>query len=383
MAASVNILHIFRAPVGGLFRHVRDLAAAQARLGHAVGLVCDAAGDRLTQQRLDDLAPHCTLGIHRLPMRRDLSPLDARSIGMIRHLARRLGVDVLHGHGAKGGAFARLAAPRASGCHAFYTPHGGSLHYDPRRAKGRIYMALERRMARRTAGIIFESRFAADTYMRNVGPTSTPVRVIHNGLSAADFECVRQADDAADVVFVGELRLLKGVDVLLEALARVPAATAVIVGDGPDAARFRAQALNLGLGGRVRFTGALPARNAFALGRILVVPSRAESLPYVVLEGAAAGLPVIATDVGGIPEIFAGTATSLVAPGDAAALESALRTALAEPEALQAAAHRLRSRVEDHFSADVMTRGVLGFYGVALQRSIGINPNQSLQQAVG
>ena len=77
-----------------------------------------------------------------------------------------------------------------------------------------------------------------------------------------------------------------------------------IVGDGPDRQRFETQAADLGLGGAVSFTGAMPARTAFARGRLLVVPSRAESLPYVVLEAAAAGMPMIATRVGGIPEIF-------------------------------------------------------------------------------
>ena len=64
----------------------------------------------------------------------------------------------------------------------------------------------------------------------------------------------------------------------------------------------------------------MPARQAFALARTVVLPSRAESLPYLVLEAAAAGMPLIATNVGGIPEIFAGEAERLVPPGDAAAL---------------------------------------------------------------
>ncbi len=94
--------------------------------------------------------------------------------------------------------------------------------------------------------------------------------------------------------------------------------TATIVGDGPDRAQFQREVAKQGLGEQVQFVGARPARQAFGLGRLLVVPSRAESLPYIVLEAAAAGVPMIASQVGGIPEIFGSDLGSLVAPGDPA-----------------------------------------------------------------
>ena len=100
--------------------------------------------------------------------------------------------------------------------------------------------------------------------------------------------------------------------------------TATIVGEGPDRAAFEAAVTQRGLGDAVTFVGAMPARAAFALGRLLVVPSRAESLPYIVLEAAAAGLPMVATRVGGIPEIFGADAGELVPPADAAALARAI-----------------------------------------------------------
>ena len=78
------------------------------------------------------------------------------------------------------------------------------------------------------------------------------------------------------------------------------------------------------LGASVRFAGAMPARAAFALGRLMVAPSRAESLPYIILETAAAAVPLITTNVGGIPEVFGPQAGRLVAPGDAAALAAAI-----------------------------------------------------------
>jgi glycosyltransferase involved in cell wall biosynthesis len=158
--------------------------------------------------------------------------------------------------------------------------------------------------------------------------------------------------------------------VLLDAIAALARegrrVSATIVGDGPDAAQFRQQAERLGLAGAVRFPGAMPARAAFPLGRLMVAPSRAESLPYIILETAAAAVPLITTRVGGIPEVFGPQSGRLVPPGDAAALAGALRSALADPAALRNETLTLRERVQAEFSADVMTEGVLAAYREAI-----------------
>lgn len=370
-----RIIHCLRAPVGGLFRHVRDLARAQADRGHLVGVVCDAtARDSLTAARLEALRPSLALGLETIAMSRDLGIADVSATRRVRAFAAAKSAHILHGHGAKGGAYARLAAHSLAKAgpapRAFYTPHGGSLHYSPRSLKGMAYMAAERYLARMTAGIIFESGYSARVFAANVG-ADCPARVVHNGLTAPELEPVVTALDAADVVFIGELRHLKGVDILLAALARLRntrPVTALIVGAGPDAAAFRAQASSLGLDPCVRFADAMPAREAFRLGRMLVVPSRAESLPYIVLEGAAARLPVVATHVGGVPEIVSETDTGLVPPGDAGALAAAMAEILDDPKAAARRADRLAGVIASRFSVGAMTDGVLAFYEEALAR---------------
>ena len=112
----------------------------------------------------------------------------------------------------------------------------------------------------------------------------------------------------------------------------------------------------------------MPARQAFARGRLMVAPSRAESLPYIVLEAAAAAVPLITTDVGGIPEVFGPQSARLVPPGDAAALAEAIRAALADPAALRNETLTLRARVQAEFSADVMTDAVLAAYAEAIAK---------------
>lgn len=378
MPSAILILHVLRAPVGGLFRHVGDLSRAQTAAGHRVGIVCcSEASDRLTEARLADLAAELKLGVHRVAMAREIDLRDLTATRATRALAKRLDVDVLHGHGAKGGAYARLAAAtlkrQGQSVIALYTPHGGSLHYAPSSLKGRIFMGLERHLAGKTDGIIFESAYSARIYARNVvGENAVTSRIIPNGVGPDEFVPVLPAADAADFVFVGELRQLKGVDLLLEALAglaRQRPATAVIVGDGPDAAMFRAQAAELGIADLVRFPGAMPARQAFALGRSLVMPSRAESFPYIVLEAGAAGLPMIATSVGGIPEIVAGTNVPLVPPEDADQLRQAMQRHLDDRASVQNEALELQRCIGERFTIEAMARGVNEFYAALTNSS--------------
>ncbi len=375
MPSTYRILHVLRAPVGGLFRHVVDLSRAQAECGHDVGILADAeGGNALTEKTFKDLAPQLTLGIHRIPISRYAGLSDLAAMRRARQLVDQLDIDIVHGHGAKGGAYARLVGtsfrPRDRRPKRFYTPHGGSLHYRPDTLSGQIYLRLEQALSRLSDGFIFESDFARRTYQRLIGQPNAKSRVIPNGLQSSEFTSHQPHKDAADFLFVGELRDLKGVDVLLRAfhqLSRRPIHNdrppkAVIVGDGPDAARFKALANELGLHGRVHFAGVLPASAAFPLGKILVMPSRAESLPYIALECAAASMPLIATHVGGLPEIIDGTDTTLVPADDVSALSEAMYVALRDGKTAHARATRLQAAVKKRFTVSTMVNDVLGFY---------------------
>jgi glycosyltransferase involved in cell wall biosynthesis len=379
VAERLRIIHCFRAPVGGLFRHVLDLSGEQAARGHDVGYIIDSTvADPLTEDRLAKAAGHLTLGITRVPMGRLPGPRDLATSRAVRDSVRDRRANVLHGHGAKGGAYARLAARelRLDGRNvaAFYTPHGGSLHYPLSTPQGLLYTAIEKFLARYTDGLIFESDFIRRVYDKRVGAGPVPERVIPNALQPGDFTPHKPNPDAADFLFIGELRHLKGVDVLLRALAGIAAVgpvrpvRAVIVGSGPDAPVFRAMASDLKLNGLVEFPGAMPAQAAFPLGRCLVVPSRAESMPYIVLEAAAAQMPLLATNVGGIPEIVNGTDTPLMPPGNVDVLAGAMQAFLDAPQEAQARARRLKTAVAERFTVAKAAGEVLAFYAERLGR---------------
>ena len=129
--ASLKIVHILRAPLGGLFRHVLDVAHGQSQRGHRVGLIVDSTtGGARAEAILAELAPSLELGLERTAIARELGPSDLPALRLISRRVKLLAPDVLHGHGAKGAALARLAlsAPHAI---RVYTPHGGSLVYRP------------------------------------------------------------------------------------------------------------------------------------------------------------------------------------------------------------------------------------------------------------
>jgi len=367
---SLKILHILRAPLGGLFRHVVDLVQGQSARGHRVGLFLDSTtGGARAEAALAELAPCLALGFERVAIPRELSPRDAYALRCVSRQIAALAPDVLHGHGAKGAALARLA-PRVGSAIRAYTPHGGSLVYCPGTLGGGFYRSLERLLNFRTELFLFESSYVANLFRDKIGAPRAMVRIVRNGVGAGEFEPVGSRPDATDIVCVGELRPVKAIDILIEALAILKSSgrvvTATIVGEGPEEVRLKAQAERLGVADAVSFVGYRPARDAFAMGRMLVIPSRAESLPYVVLEAAAAGMPIIATEVGGVPEIFGPQTSHLIPPDDVAALVAAISAALADPAQAHSVAEAVRARVRAEFSLGTMVEGGLAAYREAL-----------------
>ncbi|MFN7169177.1 MAG: glycosyltransferase family 4 protein [Pannonibacter sp.] len=368
----LRIIHCVRSPVGGTIRHIHDLAIAQAKAGHCVGVVCDSTtGSEFDVAILERIRPHLTLGITRFAIERHLTVKDLSGALALYRSVKALEPDVLHGHGAKGGAYVRIIGSllRLQGrdVQRIYCAHGGSLHYDPHRFEGRVYHLLERIQSRMTDGLVFVSEYERAAYETKVMRPQAPVRVVYNGLNESEFEPVRPREDARDFIYVGMLRDLKGPDLFIEAiynlgLRRAEPVTAYIIGEGPDRPRYERMIAELGLGERIAFLGALPARKAFEMGRALVVPSRAEAMPYIVLEAMAGEVPLIATRVGGIPEVFGRHAGRLVEPGDSHRLATAMDEMLDAPDLARALARDLRQAMADRFSATTMAGSITDLY---------------------
>ncbi len=302
--------------------------------------------------------------------------LSPRTLVRVTRLIRARGVVLVHSHGKGAGFYGRLAA-RCAGVAAVHTFHG--IHYAgyPRGVRA-AYLVLERAMLRRTHTVIHVSASQAETARALGLAPPERARTIVSGIDAARVESRLIPRERARAELgvtssgpvlgtVARFDPVKGLDILLDAVARLPGATLVLVGDGPEAAALRARARRLGLEGRVVFAGARPeAARWLAALDVYLSASRGEGLPLGLVEAMAAALPVVATRVAGhVDTVAHGETGTLVAVDDAAAIAAAAAGYLADPPRARAAGAAGRARARREFAADRMAAEVAEVYRCA------------------
>ena len=341
----MRVLHVAApAAFGGLEQVVSTLATAQTASGdevHVATLSADAGAVAFC-------APLAERGVatHLL----DVPPRDYwRQHSAIVALGRRLRPDVVHTHGYQADVVAGPAARRAESA-VVTTLHG----FTRGGWRNRCYEWLQRRLAHRCDAVVAVS----DAIAHELAATGVPgerLHVIPNVLPPSgprlDRGAVRQALGIAEerwvIGWAGRLSREKGLDVLLDALALDPhpGYDLVVMGDGPERDTLVAQAELLGIGDRVTWAGVVPgAERYFAGFDLLVLSSRTEGSPIVLLEAMAAGIPIVATAVGGVTELLSPTTAVLVAPDDPAALREAIAAAHDDPATARQRATRARER---------------------------------------
>ncbi len=359
----MKILHVFRSPVGGLFRHVRDLVRGQKAMGHSCGIVCDSvAGGPTAVNFLQSIEQYCDLGIERIPMPRQPHPKDIPNLRTIRNHAQKIGAQILHGHGAKGGLYARLASSKL-GLKSLYTPHRGSLHYNWLTPQGVAFLGTEKYLTYKGDGLVFVCDHERVEFEKKIGTSGRPFIVAYNGLWDEEFEDIEPNPDATDLLFIGEMRYIKGVDLLLKAIAIAAPKrklTLTLVGDGPDQNDFEKLAKQFGIDQQCHFAGRKPIREALKLARLVTLPSRGESFPYVVPEAAAAGAPLLASAVGGIPEIL--PPRMMLTSLEPEVIANQVLQRLESLPAVKKDALEFRETVRTKLSAQEMTRQICDFY---------------------
>ena len=287
------------------------------------------------------------------------SPFDPSAIGQLRSFLRFHEVDILVTHGYKSNVVGLLAT-RGSSVRQLPIVRGYTAE-DP---KVRLYEKLDRWVLRRFDRVLCVSE---GTKRRLAGYGIAPgrIEVMHNGVDCdrdvRPMDIIREFSlpaGARVLIAAGRLSPEKGHRFLVEAMARLgaldPAAYCLILGAGKEEEVLRAQARAAGLEGRLVFGGFRCDVPACRAGADLVVnPSLTEGLPNVILEAMAVGTPVVATKVGGVGELIEhGESGWLVPAGDAAALATAIREALADREEARRRGARARSRAVEQFSFD-------------------------------
>jgi L-malate glycosyltransferase len=349
----MKIMHV-AAPgtVGGLETVVQSLACGQRLAGHRVlvALVVEPG------QELNGLVSALQragvdLNVLRIPPR-----AYRQERRLIRALCRRFQPDVVHTHGCRSDVIDAGIA-RSLGVPVVTTVHGSSLLG----GITRLYEWLEFAMFPRFDAVVAVSRPLVRS-LRRFGVARERIHVIPNGwngrVPTADRATARAAlglpPDRFLVGWVGRLIPVKGADLFLHSLAQLSgvSVSASIVGEGPERARLEQLATALGLrhGEQVTFHGQIEdAARLFPAFDAFVLSSRSEGTPMVLAEAIAAGVPVIATAVGGVPDLLGTDGALLVPPEQPAALAQAIRSTALDPAAARERAGRARQRLETEF----------------------------------
>lgn len=316
------------------------------------------------------------IGIRHIPVRLGkFSGLQAA--GALATVLRENAVDILHTHGGIAGLYGRLAARKAGTPAIVHTVHGlHYLHYRNPAAK-RAFIALERRLSRSTDAVIFVSVADMERAARLRLALPPKARLIRNGVPPIPPERLR--DPAAVraelgavgkplVVAVSRLHRQKGVTYLLKAIpfvrAEIPDVRVVVAGGGPLADRLGAEVKALRVGDNAALLGErTDALDILAAADLFVLPSLWEGLPYVLVEAAALGKPIVATDIDGVREVIRNGATGvLVPPRDPGALAASILFLLKDRAFTSRLGEAARNEIPRQFSVERMISETASLY---------------------
>ena len=305
-----------------------------------------------------------------------ISPLrDWRAAGRIRELISQVRPDLLHTHSFKAGMLGRLAA-RTSGIPAMFTAHGWAFADGVSAARKAFAIPSEWLLARASAGIITVSEADYRLGLRYRIGRPPKMNKVLNGVEPLALPArARPVPSVPRVVMVARFDRPKEQSLLVRAMAAVEQPYELwLVGDGRLREAVEAEARTLGVGSRVRFLGT--CRNVpeiLAEADIFVLASRSEGLPMSILEAMRAGLPVVATNVGGVPEAVQSQVTGfLVARGDAAGLRRRIVDLLEQPALRARMGQAGRTRFEREFSSQVMVEGTRSVYERLIPEALAV-----------
>lgn len=343
----------------GVPQHVLDLVRSLDPARFSPALACPR------ESVLWDALAGSGVELHPISPARRPGPADLRTLLTLLRLVRRF--DVIHGHSAKAGFLARLAAAltgRRDRC--VFTPHGWSF-WSADGAAGRLYLALERLAAGWCRTIVTLSGDERDAGLaKGVGRTGL-YAVIPNGVDLARF-AAPPAPVPGRIVMVGRFAPPKRHDLVLQAFADVrrghPGAELWLVGDGEGRPAAERLAATLGVAEATRFLGVREdVPELLAQAACAVLASDYEGCPLAPIEAMAAGVPVVATGVGGVPEVVEHGVTGIVtAPGSAPALAEALAGVLGDPAGAAQMGAAGRARAQARFSRERMAAATAAIY---------------------
>jgi glycosyltransferase involved in cell wall biosynthesis len=304
-------------------------------------------------------------------VRRPIHPVrDLTGLAELVRLCRRERPEIVHANSSKAGVLGRLAASIVRVPVRLFTVHGWAFAaYDG--FASRAYLRGDRLVRPLTTRIICvgENERRIGIAARTCTPEQTVV--IRNAVAIDETPRSRLDGTPPTIAAIGRLRYPKDFPTLLEALARVSEPfRAVIVGDGPDRSVLEEAIARRGLAGRVELLGDRhDVADILAGSDLFLLSSRSEGLPMSILEAMAAGLPVVASDVGGVSEAVVDGETGLLVPAaDADALAAALGRLLRDPDARRRLGERGHAVARERFDLERFHREHVELYHRELAR---------------
>ena len=360
--------------VGGATIHVRDLASALRANGARATVLVGGDGEALREFE------RCGVPHWRVPaLARSIHPWrDAVAIAQLTSALRDLRPSLVSTHTSKAGLLGRIAA-KAAGIPALYTPHGWTISDRISRAGGRVFRFAERAAAPLADSIVNVCEAERALALNHRIGRVEQMAVIHNGVR--DVAANQWADASLDpprILMVARFEPPKDHETLLESLAGLAHMpwTLELVGGGPGESAVREQVKRLGLQSRVDFVGASSnVADRMGAAQLFVLSSRSEGFPRSILEAMRAGLPVVASDVGGVSESVAHGATGLVVPrGNRQVLRDALATLIGSGSLRVRYGRAGRLRYQGHFTFQRMFDQTLRLYQEILNKHAGSVP---------
>ena len=361
MTIQMKIIYgITKSNFGGAQRYVFDLASKAKSQGHEVSVLC--GGEGLLVKKLREAG----VRIISIPdFGRDINLLkDAKGLLFIFKTIWQEKPEVFHINSAKMGG-AGIFVGRLLGIkHIIFTAHGWAWN-EPRplwqKALIKFFSWLTVLFTHKTICVSEETKrqISGWPFIKN------KLRVIYNGIDK--FDLLPRQNQIFTVGTIAELHKVKGLDILLKAWSKFTKrhpAKLVIIGEGEERASLEKMAKNMGISDSVKFRGFVDnARQELASFDIFVLASRSEAMPYAPLEASTAKLPVIATSVGGVPEIIESGITGILVPKeDSEAIFSSLVLLTEDAHLRERLGEALNKKVAEEFSQEKMFEKTFSVY---------------------
>lgn len=378
---------------GGIETHTYNLARALAELGCKVYYVTDITNEARFSKNVTifrTYAPRMKFqaGFHEWVFNHGIGGVLSFRASLLALIRKRFDFDVVHVHGNLSGLLISMVNQRSPLVFTVHNPTPWMCTYkSPYEQMFRevAYGLIDANVMRNVDHVIAVSSSLRDDVVSRWGIPIEKITVVPSGVDT-DIFCPATPEvsyikakyhiDSRYCLFVGQLRSRKGVDYLLRAFSNQgdKRIRCVVVGDGPERRKLFEMAEDLGLGDRVIFTGAVPFEDLLKLyseAEFFILPTLAEGLPLVILEAFASGLPVISTNVGGIPEIVEdGHNGFIVPPRDVVALSECIKVLAENQKLRKKMGETARGKAVERFAWRAVARKTLSVYEKAIEEKL-------------